>query len=32
VFRDELWPDFSRSAFEASLAEYRERVRRFGAR
>ena len=32
VFRDELWPDFSRNAFEASLAEYRERVRRFGAR
>jgi undecaprenyl diphosphate synthase len=32
VFRDELWPDFSRSAFEASLAEYRRRVRRFGAR
>ncbi len=32
VFRDELWPDFSREAFEASLAEYRERARRFGAR
>ena len=32
VFRDELWPDFSRDAFEASLAEYRERARRFGAR
>jgi undecaprenyl diphosphate synthase len=32
VFRDELWPDFSRSAFEASLAEYRRRARRFGAR
>jgi undecaprenyl diphosphate synthase len=32
VFRDELWPDFSRGAFEASLAEYRERARRFGAR
>jgi undecaprenyl diphosphate synthase len=32
VFRDELWPDFSREAFAASLAEYRERARRFGAR
>jgi undecaprenyl diphosphate synthase len=32
VFRDELWPDFTRAAFEASLAEYEERQRRFGAR
>jgi undecaprenyl diphosphate synthase len=32
VFRDELWPDFSREAFEASLAEFEERQRRFGAR
>jgi undecaprenyl diphosphate synthase len=32
VFRDELWPDFSREAFEASLAEYEYRQRRFGAR
>ena len=32
VFRDELWPDFGREAFEASLAEYEERRRRFGAR
>jgi undecaprenyl diphosphate synthase len=32
VFRDELWPDFTRVAFEASLAEYEERQRRFGAR
>jgi undecaprenyl diphosphate synthase len=32
VFRDELWPDFSREAFESSLAEYEERQRRFGAR
>jgi undecaprenyl diphosphate synthase len=32
VFRDELWPDFGREAFEASLAEYDERQRRFGAR
>jgi undecaprenyl diphosphate synthase len=32
VFRDELWPDFSRDAFEASLAEYEARRRRFGGR
>jgi undecaprenyl diphosphate synthase len=32
VFRNELWPDFSREAFEASLAEYEDRKRRFGAR
>jgi undecaprenyl diphosphate synthase len=32
VFRDELWPDFTREAFEAALAEYEERQRRFGAR
>jgi undecaprenyl diphosphate synthase len=32
VFRDELWPDFSREAFEASLAEYSARRRRFGGR
>ncbi|HMA25996.1 MAG: polyprenyl diphosphate synthase [Solirubrobacterales bacterium] len=32
VFRDELWPDFTRQVFEASLAEYEERQRRFGAR
>jgi undecaprenyl diphosphate synthase len=32
VFRDELWPDFTREAFEASLNEYEERRRRFGAR
>jgi len=32
VFRDELWPDFSRAAFEASLAEYASRRRRFGGR
>jgi undecaprenyl diphosphate synthase len=32
VFRDELWPDFSREAFEASLQEYEARRRRFGAR
>lgn len=32
VFRDELWPDFGREAFEASLAEYEDRLRRFGGR
>jgi undecaprenyl diphosphate synthase len=32
VFRDELWPDFSREAFEAALAEYGARERRFGGR
>jgi undecaprenyl diphosphate synthase len=32
VFREELWPDFTREAFEASLAEYEDRRRRFGAR
>jgi undecaprenyl diphosphate synthase len=32
VFRHELWPDFSRDAFEASLEEYAARQRRFGAR
>ena len=32
VFRDELWPDFSREAFEASLDEYAARKRRFGGR
>jgi undecaprenyl diphosphate synthase len=32
VFRDELWPDFSREAFKSSLEEYESRQRRFGAR
>jgi undecaprenyl diphosphate synthase len=32
VFREELWPDFTREVFEASLTEYEERQRRFGAR
>jgi undecaprenyl diphosphate synthase len=32
VFRDELWPDFSREAFEASLEEFAARQRRFGGR
>ncbi len=32
VFRDELWPDFSREAFRAALDEFEARRRRFGAR
>lgn len=32
VFRDELWPDFTRGAFEGSLEEYAARKRRFGGR
>lgn len=32
VFRDELWPDFSREAFEESLEEFAARRRRFGRR
>jgi undecaprenyl diphosphate synthase len=32
VFRDELWPDFTREVFEESLAEFERRRRRFGAR
>ncbi len=32
VFRDELWPDFTRAALEESLAEFAERRRRFGGR
>ncbi len=32
VFRDELWPDFSRDALAESLAEFSRRRRRFGAR
>lgn len=32
VFRDELWPDFSRAALEECLAEYAVRSRRFGGR
>jgi len=27
IFREELWPDFSRRAFEESLAEYERRLR-----
>jgi undecaprenyl diphosphate synthase len=32
VFRDELWPDFGREAFEQALREYEARARRFGRR
>jgi undecaprenyl diphosphate synthase len=32
VFREELWPDFSRDAFEQSLEEFTARQRRFGGR
>jgi undecaprenyl diphosphate synthase len=32
VFRDELWPDFTREAFKDALEEFEARRRRFGAR
>ncbi|HWE14830.1 MAG TPA: polyprenyl diphosphate synthase [Solirubrobacteraceae bacterium] len=32
VFRDELWPDFSREVFAESLEEFAARRRRFGGR
>jgi undecaprenyl diphosphate synthase len=32
IFREELWPDFSRESLEQSLAEFTERRRRFGGR
>jgi undecaprenyl diphosphate synthase len=32
VFRDELWPEFTREALEESLRELSERKRRFGGR
>jgi undecaprenyl diphosphate synthase len=32
VFADELWPDFTREAFERCLEEYASRNRRFGGR
>ena len=32
AFRDELWPDFTREAFEETLAEFEARSRRFGGR
>jgi undecaprenyl diphosphate synthase len=32
VFRDELWPDFTRECFTQCLREFSERERRFGGR
>jgi undecaprenyl diphosphate synthase len=32
VFRDELWPDFTRGSLEDSLSEFERRRRRFGGR
>ncbi len=32
IFRDELWPDFTREALEGCLAEFAARRRRFGGR
>jgi undecaprenyl diphosphate synthase len=32
MFRDELWPDYSREAFRATLDEFEARTRRFGGR
>ncbi len=32
VFRDELWPDFTREAFVGALDEFEQRSRRFGGR
>ena len=32
VFSEELWPDFSREAFEAALETYERRQRRYGGR
>jgi undecaprenyl diphosphate synthase len=32
IFRDELWPDFTREALEQCLAEFSARRRRFGGR
>ena len=32
VFREELWPDFTREALEESLAEFAARRRRYGGR
>lgn len=31
VFTDTLWPDFDAAAFEAAIADYQSRERRFGA-
>jgi len=32
VFRDEMWPDFSRAAFDESISQFAIRSRRFGGR
>jgi undecaprenyl diphosphate synthase len=32
VFRDELWPDFTRECFQESLSQFNDRRRRFGGR
>ncbi len=32
IFRDELWPDFDRAAFEDAIGQYGSRRRRFGGR
>jgi undecaprenyl diphosphate synthase len=32
IFRQELWPDFTRAALQESLAQYSARQRRFGGR
>ncbi len=32
IFREEMWPDFTRAAFEQCLAEYSTRQRRWGGR
>ncbi|MGH7049990.1 MAG: undecaprenyl diphosphate synthase family protein, partial [Acetobacteraceae bacterium] len=32
VFLDVLWPDFGETHFQAALAEFTQRERRFGAR
>ena len=32
VFREEMWPDFSRAAFKDSLSHFGSRSRRFGGR
>jgi undecaprenyl diphosphate synthase len=32
VFREDLWPDFSRAALESAIEEYRGRDRRYGSR
>jgi undecaprenyl diphosphate synthase len=32
VFREEMWPDFSRTAFEEAISQFGNRSRRFGGR